>query len=98
VALNLVIFERLQTWMKQSNLGGSNAGRDIFAGAVAGTVGVVVTFPLDTIKTRMQVSTGKMFFFCLCFSKSFDSRPKERPRQFFRLRERFRLFAASSEA
>lgn len=36
VAMNLVIFERLQAWMKERNFGGSHAVRDILAGAVAG--------------------------------------------------------------
>lgn len=86
VAFNLVIFERFQDLMKRSNFSGSNAVRDVIAGAVAGTVGTVLTFPLDTIKTKMQTegkgkgilqtARGKQideFSFC-CLSQEKDFR------------------------
>lgn len=57
VAINLVLFEQMQSWLRQWN-GGSNAMIDIASGAVAGTVGTVVTYPLDTLKAKMQASTG----------------------------------------
>jgi hypothetical protein len=84
VAFNLVIFERFQDLMKRSNFSGSNAVRDVIAGAVAGTVGTVLTFPLDTIKTKMQAegkgkgilqtARGKQiveFHFVVCLKKDF---------------------------
>jgi Ca2+-binding EF-hand superfamily protein len=60
VAINLVLFEQMQAALKaQIGVTGNSAAIDIVSGAVAGTVGTVVTFPLDTLKAKMQASTNQ---------------------------------------
>ena len=75
VAINLVLFEQMQARLKTyTGVTGSSAAIDIVSGAVAGTVGTVATFPLDTLKV------GVLHFFSLWNCKSNCFFPVKRPR------------------